>query len=334
MTWVKHWVQRPNRSYISRIHRYVAPANVAQPLVVIPARSISLAESLTTISTIRRGASHRAALRGHAKLPDLTVYRSLAQHRNQQAQVVPSAPPAPTTVPPPPAAQSASVPQGIVPTAPAASHATSVRTPPSSTAGATNAPVAAQTTTNSGTKFRVYQKGDKSGLPINSLPDPTADRLSLFINEPVLPRYTRPICASRCTREKLLRSLPSDRDLVDHLKIEAAYVPKTPELARQLKQQGKRFLAKWDMSNYTSTESRKILLNAVAQAMLVQPEEEKLRVLAHSYQERVVVRPLHNQFFSLGRTGIADSTALSRTPKRVSALRTFFQRRLIPGIVF
>lgn len=187
---------------------------------------------------------------------------------------------------------------------------------------------------NFAAKYRVYNKGKKQRQQINRLPEPSVDKLPLFVKEEKTTTHTTPICKSVCNKGRLLASLTSDADLVAYLKLQSAYAPRTVELARQLKQQGMRYLARYDMSLYTVDETRKMVLNAVAQAMMIQPEEEKLRSLMHTYEERVIMRPLMNQFLTSGRTGSGASACLTSPPTKVSALRKFFQRRLIRGIKF
>lgn len=183
-------------------------------------------------------------------------------------------------------------------------------------------------------KHRYYLNSKKRKQQINSVPDPTVDLLPLFVKVPVTPKFTRPICKTACKKKELLKKMESDEDLVEYLKLQSAFVPRTVELCRQLKQQAQRFMARFDLCNYTPKEVRKIILNGVSQAMLYQPEEEKLRALLHSYDERVINKPLMNQFFLEGKTGSTPSSCLSSPPMKVSALRKFFQRRLMRNIRF
>jgi hypothetical protein len=184
-------------------------------------------------------------------------------------------------------------------------------------------------------KYRVYFKSNKRQQCINDIPNPEVDKLPLFVPDLVEPTYAQLECRTgKCTREKLRKRMQTDRDLVSELKMEAAFLPRTPQLAMQLKQRARKWMAQFDCSLLTLDQQYKLVVRAVGAAMLISQEEEKVRTLLHSYGERELVRPAHNQCFIAGRTGTAAGTSLTRQPKKVSALGKFLKRKLIRGIRF
>lgn len=184
-------------------------------------------------------------------------------------------------------------------------------------------------------KRKVYFRGRKREQRINRVADKEVDTKPQFIVEPTrVPKPQMPFTMTPCTRDMLLRSLSTDADLLYELKLEAFGVPRTPLLIQQLKQKAKRFIAQWDMSLYTTEQVYQMIARSIAQAMMIDKEEERLRAAMNLYTEKTIMRPLHTQFFQLGKTTSAESSSLSHIGKKPSVVRKFLRKRLIRVIKF
>lgn len=185
------------------------------------------------------------------------------------------------------------------------------------------------------TKQKVYFKGKKQFQEINRLPNEEVEKLPMFIMEPHEAKISKPYkMKTPCHRRKLLSAITSDVDLVYALKMEAAFIPRSISLLTQLKQKARKWLNNWDLSNYTSEAIYKMTMNAIAQAMLVDQEEMKVRAVLNITEERAFVRPEHTTFLTQGRTGLGSSTCLNRPLARVSAWRRFVAGRWTRAIRF
>lgn len=178
-------------------------------------------------------------------------------------------------------------------------------------------------------KHRVYFKGKKRSALCNRKPIEEVEELPMFVKEPMIPKPTRRIrTTGPCARAALLAKMESDVDLVYALKFEAAFIPRSANLLLQLKQKARKWLKGWDLSNYTSKEIYDMAMNAVGQAMLVDPKEEQVRALMHMYEERDAVRPGINAFLVEGRTGSGPRDRLDHQSAKVSAVKEFLLRPL------
>lgn len=183
-------------------------------------------------------------------------------------------------------------------------------------------------------KEKVYFKGVKQKQLCNNIPNKDQEIKPLFIKCQAFPEPTNLIDTSRCMRSKLIKSMPTDIDLLNDLKMEAAFLPRTPTLLLQLKSRARKYLANWDLSKYTSTEIHNMVIRAIGAAMLITKEEEKVRALLHMYRERELIRPAHNQFLITGQTGSSPKSGLTRMPSKVNAVSRFLRKHLMPVIKF
>lgn len=184
-------------------------------------------------------------------------------------------------------------------------------------------------------KHRVYVKGLKRQIICNRLPDPEQEKSPLFILEEQRAKLAEtPRTMFPCDRAAILRKFKADTDLVHYLKMESAFVPRTPALALQLKQKARKWMAAWDLSNYNSKQIHDMTMAAIGQAMLVDQWEEDMRALMHIGPERKWMRPAHNAFFREGRTGVGATTSLSHPSGKVSAWRRYLLRPLTRATLY
>lgn len=69
----------------------------------------------------------------------------------------------------------------------------------------------------------------------------------------------------------------ADTDLISFLRFHTFCVPRTPALIQSLKQRAVRFMADFDMSDYSMAEIYRITACSIAAALVVTPEEELIR---------------------------------------------------------
>lgn len=149
-------------------------------------------------------------------------------------------------------------------------------------------------------KNRYYFKSIKSHQLINSKPVMPEEVNSLFIYGQEVPKFPRPfascLCkAMPCYRDELLDSLRTDFDLLWHLKLEAAFLPRTHLTPSVLKYKAIKFLDKFDMSKYSKKDIYYMITSAVTGAMLFDSQEVKC-FEAVNHDENLAVKGL-NEFF-------------------------------------
>lgn len=183
-------------------------------------------------------------------------------------------------------------------------------------------------------KYKVYHRGKKKNQLCNSLPDKEQEVKSYFIKEKTQPSPAKLFSTWRWTRQKLFNAMETDIDLVNDLRMEACFLPRNQNLLLQLKSRARKYLSTWDLSNYSTTQVYQMVVRAIGCAMLISPEEEKVRALLHLGYERKHIRPKHNQFLSKGQTGSSPKTGLTRLPSKRNVVSTYLRRKLMPAIAF
>lgn len=186
-----------------------------------------------------------------------------------------------------------------------------------------------------GLKNRFYFSGKKDQCIFNKLPVDGQEQNTLYLTEAC--DYKPAIKIKQCSLPTAIRdgrfSLLTDEDLVAELQLDAAFQPRTPSLMIQLKNKARRFMARFDCSNYSKMEITNIILRAVAIAMCVPQEELKIEALLLSRHERLLRRS-HNQFLNEG--GIAwnaqKPTYLAAIKENLGRLFSpiYLERRLSP----
>lgn len=183
-------------------------------------------------------------------------------------------------------------------------------------------------------KLKVYTRGAKQALPTNVLPDKEVDNQPLFVVEQKSLEHAQKLqAASACQRELVDKLFQSDIDLVYHLKLEAAFVPRTTQLLVQLKHRARKWMAQWDCSHYTSKEQYQIMMAAIGQAMCIDQWEENIRTLMRQRPE-AEIRRKHNSFLDLGRPGASSGTCLTSHRKKESVFKRYLRRPLTHAIVY
>jgi len=156
-------------------------------------------------------------------------------------------------------------------------------------------------------KYMYYFKGNIRKQQCNALEEPTQEKQPLFVQtraDPVVLPCDPPKCDGLAdfiygNRKWLLQHMASDDELVNYLRLEAAFVPRTMGLLLQLKIKAKRFMDQLDCSRYTRREINDIIIRAVGIAMCVDKEEEKVRLLLALPRE-ITNRERHSAFFREG----------------------------------
>lgn len=184
-------------------------------------------------------------------------------------------------------------------------------------------------------KKKVYHKGKKQKQLCNNVADKEKDALPLFKIEVAKTKLLKtPLFIPPDRRETFLQvNMRTDQDLVAELKLEAAFLPRTTALLQQLKSKARKFISEWDMSLYTMEQVYQMVMRAIGHAMIVSPEEEKVRALLDTYAERKVIRPIHNQFLLSGQTNSSVSSGLSRQPIRRNAVSEHLRNYLLPHLL-
>lgn len=184
-------------------------------------------------------------------------------------------------------------------------------------------------------KHKVYFKSKKRNQVINQLPDDEQSKKPQFIRENIIPVFS-PVRNPwfKCGRNKLAKEMTTDADLVNMLKMEAAFVPRTPALLQQLKHKGKKILDQFDMSLYTNEDKYNMLIRAVGAAMLVSEEEERVRAILQSRHEREYLRPMHQQFLASGLGNVGSTKPVNPRPGKACVRGSWVSRTLTNAIVF
>lgn len=183
-------------------------------------------------------------------------------------------------------------------------------------------------------KLMVYTRGEKSKLPMNVLPNKEVHNNPVFIAEPrELKHAVKLPGGSACSRQLVDSLFQSDVDLVYHLKMEAAFVPRTPQLLVQLKHRARKWMAQWDCSHYSSKEQYRIMMAAIGQAMCIDQWEENIRTLMRQRPESHIRRK-HNSFLDLGKPGASSDTCLTSHRKKESVFTRYLRRPLTHAIAY
>lgn len=146
-------------------------------------------------------------------------------------------------------------------------------------------------------KHQVLRKGVKRKQVANCDYAPEDAAKPIFVVEP---HEFKPVRRSQrifegLYWEKLFQSKAFgevDEDLLAELWLEAAFQPRSPRLALQLKNKAKRYMADWDLSLYTSLQVTSMIIRAVGAAMTISPWEEEVR---HLLSEVEVNKLIHDQ---------------------------------------
>ncbi|UHM27514.1 MAG: hypothetical protein SToV3_gp1 [Sanya tombus-like virus 3] len=171
-------------------------------------------------------------------------------------------------------------------------------------------------------KFKYYFKGNISKQRINSLPEVTQEKQPLFVKETAWPKPMKNTYPTGNdlwgNRKWLMEHMETDADLLAYLRLEAAFVPRTPGLLLQLKVKGQRFMNQLDCSLYTREQVADMIIRAAGAAMLIGKEEEKVRALMQIKSE-AKMRAHHNEFFRNGNLNTGSLDCPAYTPKKQCA---------------
>lgn len=144
---------------------------------------------------------------------------------------------------------------------------------------------------------RVEFKGRKQANLLNIRETESQLEKPVFVLQDFTPKTLVDTHCKRSVNKKMV----TDDDLVYYLKLEAAFLERTPLLHVQLKMKAQRFLKEFDMSLYTQKEKYQMVLRAVASAMLIDVEEQRVMKLESRFVEGEL-RHGHGKFFSKGPT--------------------------------
>ncbi|APG76397.1 hypothetical protein 1 [Hubei tombus-like virus 16] len=184
-------------------------------------------------------------------------------------------------------------------------------------------------------KHQYYFKGEIQKQQINCLPELTQEKQPLFKLERVCPKPMKNTYPTTWdiwgNRKWLLEHMETDKDLLAYLRLEAAFVPRTPALLLQLKVKAKRFMDQLDCSLYTREEINDMIIRAVGAATLIGKEEEKVRALMNVKTEKKM-REKHHAFFREGNLQTGNISCPTFTPKKLSALARF-RRKLLTRVM-
>lgn len=145
---------------------------------------------------------------------------------------------------------------------------------------------------NSLTKFKVYHKSKKQNQQVNCEPT-DEDKNPLFIREdktiPLNLTCFEKLCAPYKTDD-----FKTDQDLVWHLRLEAAFQPRTSSLLLSLKNKAIRWFQRYDSSKYTMQERYEMIMRAVVQAMLPETEMDKIMWLMETKHATEAIQKLNH----------------------------------------
>lgn len=130
--------------------------------------------------------------------------------------------------------------------------------------------------TIAGERREYYYRGEKRENKYNTLPDPNIDKTSMYVVQPYAQpaqQYWRDPLVLLFGKDRFKKSLKTDADLVAYLRLEAAFLPRTPLLAVQLRVKAKKWLNEFDKSAISHDEAYELIVSAVMQAYEVDRRE-------------------------------------------------------------
>lgn len=178
-------------------------------------------------------------------------------------------------------------------------------------------------------KYMHHVKGKTQMQRCNQIADPVKEKLPLFKAEPISASVMANTFPTWTKKPKIWRNLLqgciTDRELVGYLKLEAAFVPRTTSLLLQLKNKARRYLDQFDLSIYTSEQVYEFITRAVGVAMLISPEEERVRALLNHPMENKA-RHYHQQFFRDGILELGELECPRYTRKKRTVWRVLYSK--------
>lgn len=122
-----------------------------------------------------------------------------------------------------------------------------------------------------------------------------------------------------------------DVDLVEYLKVEAMFLPRTPGLALVLKDKAKRWLERFDTSGVTREDAARMIGEAVTAAYMPTQQEIKFHAVVNNWRNKATIIQ-HNQCFGTGQSNVLGVPG--QCPKsKVSVAKVLLYLSLILGTV-
>lgn len=177
-------------------------------------------------------------------------------------------------------------------------------------------------------KKRFYFRGKKQQEQVNKTDDSECMSKTLFRFDRASVKYQVPkVRCFPCQR----KIEDVDRDLLNELRLEVAFLPRSPLLLLQLKYKARKYLDQFDLSLYTMEDRYNMIMRAVTAAFLISEEEDRARVVLDAYTEREWMRPINNSFLSEGQTH-PGGVGLTHRRSTGSVVRNYLVPRFMRNI--